>query len=89
MRAQTILAIIGGLVALVAIVLIGGYVYLTTLDANDFRAEIAAAASAATGRAVTLGGPLVLEVSGTPRIVAENVSVANAPWGSRPAMAHI
>lgn len=86
MRARTILAILGGVAALIAVVLIGGYVCLRTLDPNDFRDEIAAAASAATGRTAILGGPLTLEVSATPHIVAENVSLANAPWGSQPEM---
>jgi AsmA family protein len=86
MRIRTIL--IG--LAMSLVVLVGGaLVYLLTLDVNDYRDEIASAAEKATGRQLVLGGPLDLEVSLTPALVAQDVSLANAPWGSRPEMVRL
>lgn len=74
------------LVALVA----GAVIYLKSIDVNQYRSTIAEAAKAATGRKLTLGGPLSLELGWTgPAVVAERVSFANAPWGSRPEMARL
>lgn len=86
MRIRTIL--IGLAVGLV--VLVGGaLVYLLTLDVNDYRGQIASAAEKATGRQLVLSGPLDLDISLNPAIVAEEVSLANAPWGTRPEMVRL
>lgn len=76
-----------GIAVLLIVVVVGAYLYLLTIDPNDYRDEIAGAAREATGRDLVLGGPLELEISLQPSLVAEDVSFANAPWGSRPQMA--
>lgn len=54
-------------------------------DPNEYRGMIEDAVYAATGRAVTIGG-VELELSLTPTVVFEKVTLANAAWGSRAQM---
>lgn len=79
---------IGIVVALVvSALLVAGVVYLKTRDLDDYRGLIAARVKAATGRALTLDGALSLKLfTMTPAIVARQVGLANAAWGSRPRM---
>ena len=81
---------IGKIVGIVVVVLLliigGGAAYLASLDVDEYRPQIAQAAQDATGRALKLEGPLSLSVSLTPTVSGEGISLANAPWGSRPQM---
>ncbi len=78
-----------GLAAVVA-VLVAALVYIGTMDLAAYKDDIAAEAEAATGRALAIGGELDLDVlTLTPAVVAEDVRLANAPWGSRPDMARV
>ena len=83
---KTGLLIAGGGVGL-AVVGVGGLLFL--VDPNDHRDRIAAELQAATGRAVTLAGPITLSRSLSPALVVEGVTLANMPGGSRPQMATI
>ncbi|MFY8106819.1 MAG: AsmA family protein [Elstera sp.] len=66
---------------------VGALLFL--VDPNDHRDRIAAELQAATGRAVTLAGPITLSRSLSPALVVEGVTLANMPGGSRPQMATI
>lgn len=83
---RTGLLIAGGGVGLV---LVGAGALLFLVDPNDHRDRIAAELQAATGRAVTLAGPISLTRSLSPALVVEGVTIANMPGGSRPQMASI
>lgn len=74
--------------ALLAILVVGLVLFVMSFDVERFRPEIIAAAKRATGRELTLGGPLRLGLVPL-RIEAERVAFANASWGSRPEMATI
>jgi uncharacterized protein involved in outer membrane biogenesis len=77
-----VLKIVGGvLAALIAVVV----VVLLTVDVSQYKGVIQQQAKAATGRDVTIGD-IKLSLSLTPAIVLTDVTVANAPWGSRPQM---
>jgi len=78
--------ILGGLVMLMAAVLVAGTVTLVNLDVENYRETIQAQAEAATGRPLAIKGPLDLRLSFAPAVTAETVSLGNAPWGSRPEM---
>jgi hypothetical protein len=56
------------------------------MDFDDLRERIQAEAKAATGRDLVIGGEIDLAVSLTPAIAIEQVSFANADWGSRAEM---
>ena len=78
--------IVTGLVALVVAVVVAGYVVLSGMEFDDLRERIEAEAKAATGRDLVIGGKIDLAVSLTPAIAIEQVSFANADWGSRAEM---
>lgn len=76
-----------GLVILVVIVVVGAYIALSTYDREELKAIAQEQGSAATGRQLTIDGPLDFKLSLTPAITVEDVSFANADWGTRPDMA--
>jgi uncharacterized protein involved in outer membrane biogenesis len=83
MRVGKILAILGG----VAVLLVGGViVFIKSIDVEKYKPMIAEKAKEATGRDLILAGKIDLKISLSPALVIENVSFANAPWGSRPEM---
>ena len=67
----------------------GVAVAVATVDPNDWKPRIEAAAQRATGRALSLRGPLRISRSLWPTIEASDVQLANLPGGSRPDMARI
>ncbi|MFQ5775418.1 MAG: AsmA family protein [Kiloniellaceae bacterium] len=75
-----------GLGALIVGALVTGYAVLATMDFEDLRGVIEAEAKKATGRDLTIAGPVDLQVSLAPAIALENVTFANAPWGVWPEM---
>lgn len=68
------------------LVLAGALVALSFVDLGRFSPQIEQAAKEATGRDLKISGPLHIGISLVPTVVAENVSFANADWGSRPNM---
>lgn len=70
----------------IAIVLIGGYVFLSTQDYSRIKALIETAVSDATGRKLAIAGDLDLSISLNPQLVTGDVTLANASWGSQPSM---
>lgn len=78
-----------GLGAVLLLVLAGVGIFLATFDANAYKPRLQQAVQEATGRALTLEGPLRLRPSLRPTLAAERVSFANAAWGSRPEMAKL
>jgi len=84
-----LIKILGGFVVLVVAAVVAGVVILKSTDINQYRDVIAEQVKNATGRDLTLGGDLELEVSLSPSVIARKISFANAAWGSRPEMATI
>jgi uncharacterized protein involved in outer membrane biogenesis len=82
-------------VAIVVIVLLGlglavaAAVLIYTADYNRYRGLIADAITDATGRQVTIDGDLDITFSVPPALAVNDVTVANASWGSQPQMAHV
>ena len=70
-----------GVAIIVAVVL--------SYDFNRFKAPVAQAVEAATGRRLTLGGDIGLTLGWSPALVVEEVRLGNADWGSRPDMVHL
>jgi AsmA family protein len=71
------------------LLLVTGSLVLIHYDYNGLRPRIAEAVKQATGRNLVIGGDLRLEPGLSPSIVAEDVRLGNAPWGSRPDMATV
>ena len=81
--------IVTGVVALAAALAVAGYAIIASLDVQQVADFAKAEVKAATGRDLTIAGPVALDVSLTPSIRLEDVRFANADWGSRPALATI
>ncbi len=83
MRFGTILKLagLGALALIVALVAV-----VKSIDVNDYRDVLTQAAKTATGRDLAIRGKLSLKLSLTPALIAEDVTLANAPWGSKPEM---
>lgn len=76
------------LIVLVIAVIAGGVAILKSIDLNEYRPLIAQKVEEATGRKLTLAGDIYLEIfTLTPSIAIDDVSFANAGWGSQPEMA--
>ncbi len=75
------LAIAGGALL---VVVAGVAVLVATLDINQFVGPVLARIKAVTGRDVTVGGRVGFRIGLTPRIVANDVRLANAPWAKAP-----
>ncbi|HYL81747.1 MAG TPA: AsmA family protein, partial [Candidatus Acidoferrum sp.] len=83
MRLKTILMIAAGVIL---VIIVGVVLALRSFDINKYKGLIAEQAKAATGRELKIGGNLSLAIGFSPAVVVEDVSFANAPWGSRPEM---
>src|SRR5215813_13534205 len=75
-----------GLGAVVVVVIGGAVVAIETIDFNQYRALIADQVKQRTGREVKIAGDLKVGISLTPTVAVDDVSFANASWGSRPEM---
>src|SRR5271157_1275798 len=84
MRWRRILAIIIGLVVVLPIAAIG--IFIATFNANGWKPRIQDAVMRATGRELSLNGPLSLKWSLVPTIEARDVALGNIDGGSRPQM---
>ena len=84
MRWRKILVIVVGLLVVLPIAGIG--IFIATLDPNDWKPRIQNAVIRATGRELSLNGPISLKWSLVPTIEAQNVALANFDGGSRPQM---
>ena len=86
MRIRTILI---GIVVIVVGLFVTGYAILKSLDLDDYKDVLAEQVKQATGRDVTVGGNIELEVSFTPRLAVSDVTFSNAEWGTRPEMIRV
>ncbi len=86
MRWKWVFIIVAGLML---VSLAGLFVILSRYDFDHLKPEIARAVKAATGRQVTLGGDIGLTIGLAPGLTMADVSLQNAPWGSRPEMVTI
>lgn len=78
-----ILKWVGGFVLVVVLALT---VYLSVGDLGWIRPHVEDAISEATGRHFEIAGGLSIDLLPAPSLVAENVTLTNAEWGSQPLM---
>ena len=74
--------------AFVAILIGGLCIVLATFDWNWLKGPLARHLSSQSGRAVEIRGPMAGQFSLRPLVTADDVTIANADWGSEPVMAH-
>jgi len=73
----------------IVILFAAAYVYLNTYDYNKLKPLVARMVEDATGRKLSLGGDVNLEIGFAPALVVTDLSLANASWGSQPQMIEI
>ena len=86
MRWKTIMIAVAGVILLI---IVAAVVALRSMDFNKYKGLIAGQVKSATGRELKIGGNLNLEIGFSPAVVVEDVSFANAPWGSRADMVKV
>ncbi|GJQ58927.1 MAG: cell envelope biogenesis protein AsmA [Candidatus Scalindua sp.] len=69
--------------------IVGVYVLLTRYDCEDLKPLISKATLDATGRELTIGGDINLDIGFRPTIVLTDIKFQNALWGSRPELVKI
>ncbi len=74
------------LLVVIFLPLIGGAILYASFDPNTLKPRIAAAVERATGRTVTLAGPISWQLAPVPMLAADRVSLANPPGASRAQM---
>lgn len=78
-----------GLAVLVVAVVVAIVAILLSVDYNQYKSVAVAEVEAATGRKFEIAGDLSLSLRLSPRIVLNDVTLANADWGTRPDMLKI
>ena len=81
--------IFGITVFLIVALIVGIFAILSSYDFNDLKPQIARMVKDTTGRELSLGGDVELEIGLNPSLVIEDVSFGNVSWGSRPELAKI
>ena len=84
---RTAWKILAGAAALVAVVLIGAAIAISTVDVDTLIGPVKSRIKDVTGRELTVRGGAELKFSLEPKLVLKDVSIANAPWGTAPALA--
>jgi len=77
------------LLALAIAAVIAAYLALSAYPLEDLRVLIERQTEKATGRKLTIGGDVQLDLSLTPSIVLEDVTLANASWADERPMATV
>lgn len=76
-----------GLSGFVAAVLLAGIGILVFQDHSEYQRQVAEAFRLMTGRALVVEGDIRMRIGLNPTLIMEDVSLANAKWGSKPHMA--
>lgn len=74
---------------LVLLLIVGGGAFLVSFNPNSLKPRIEAAVKQATGRELTLNGPIRLQWALRPTLAVNDVALSNPPGFSRPEMAKL
>jgi hypothetical protein len=76
-------------VAAIPLAVIAGVIWVSTRDLSRYQARLAEQVRKVTGREIAAKVPLAVKLSRDPAMVAEGVTLTNAPWASRPDLARV
>jgi uncharacterized protein involved in outer membrane biogenesis len=76
-------------VVIVPIVAASAFIWAKTRDLSHYQSRLEDQVRRVTGRQLTARVPLKVHFSREPALVAEGVTLSNAPWGSRPELARV
>lgn len=77
------------LVAVIPLAVIAGLIWGATRDLSRYQARLTEQIRKVTGRELAAKVPLAVKIGRYPAMVAEGVTLTNAPWGSRPELARV
>lgn len=77
------------LIAAVPIAAVAGVIWVGTRDLSRFQSRLTEQVRKVTGRELAARVPLSVKLGVEPAMVAEGVTLSNAPWGSRPELARV
>lgn len=75
-----------GVVVLAVLAVVGAVIALQSINLDQVKNALAAQVQTATGRSLTIAGPLKLQLLPVPLLVAHTITLANPPGASRPEM---
>lgn len=75
--------------AAVPVALIGSVIWVATRDLSSYQVRLTEQVRKVTGRELAARVPLSISLGSEPAMVAEGVTLSNAPWGSRPDLARV
>ena len=75
--------------AAVPITAIAGVIWAATRDLSRYQSRLTDQIRKVTGRELAARVPLSIKLGSEPAMVAEGVTLSNAPWGSRPDLARV
>ncbi|HVN30740.1 MAG TPA: AsmA family protein [Thermoanaerobaculaceae bacterium] len=88
-RYRLVIWLLAGVIWAAVLLVLASAVALRTVDLSRFTGTITAAVKSQTGRELTVGKGPYARVSLAPTVVLENVTLSNAPWGSRKEMLRV
>ena len=77
------------LLCLPVVLILSVVLYLKLADLSGWSGVVESTVAKAIGRELTIAGRFGLDVGSVTRLVAEDVTLANAEWSAAPAMAHV
>ncbi|HCU52774.1 MAG TPA: hypothetical protein DIC36_00310, partial [Gammaproteobacteria bacterium] len=86
---KRLLIVAATLATVVLLVLVALYAVVMTVDIANYRGQVETLLSQSLEREVKMGGTIRLERSLNPRVIVDNITVANPSWASRPSLATI
>ncbi|MCL2458780.1 MAG: AsmA family protein [Desulfobulbus sp.] len=89
MRIQTLTKIGAILVALAAVLVVGAVVAVKSVDLDKVKEMLTTQVKTATGRTLTISGPLELHLGLSPSVGAKGITLSNPPGATRPEMVKI
>jgi uncharacterized protein involved in outer membrane biogenesis len=89
MRAHSTLKLAVCLLAVLALLAAGLIVAVKSVNLDSVKELLTTQVKAATGRTLTIAGPLEMRLGLIPRVVADGVALSNPPGSSRPEMIKI
>jgi len=81
--------VIWAVVILVPVLAAGTILWLSTRDLSRYQARLSEQIRKVTGREITTRVKLSMKIGREPALVAEGVTLSNAPWASRPELARV
>lgn len=81
--------LLAGVAVVIIVPIVAVAAALLTFNPNAYKDQMAAAATRALGRQVTIAGPVAVKLSLIPTLSAGDVRIANIPGGAAPLMARV